>query len=71
MQNIHNFPQERRQARNPVIELVVAECHRVKVEQIVEPRHHPPLEVRIPDSSLIAGVINLPKVLGQIYEFLA
>ena len=50
--------QEGNEASDPVIKLVVAEGHCVKVEQVVEPGDHPPLEVRVPDSSLV----EIPRV---------
>ena len=37
--------EERHQALDSVVKLVVAQRHRVKVEDVVEPGHHPPLEV--------------------------
>ena len=41
------------QARDLVVKLVVAERHRVEVEEVVEEGDDPPLELRVPDRALV------------------
>ena len=45
--------EERKQPRDPVIELVVAERHGVELEQVAEQGDDPPLELCVPDCALV------------------
>ena len=58
-------PEEGHESLHAVVQLVVPESDRVKVEEVVKSCHHPPLEVRIPDCALVEiSCIDPEEVLG-------